>query len=228
MSEHALDKFLGDEAQEEEEKKFELLPAKQISKKIQKYNLEKTVIDLWVNDNLNFTEIAKSCNVELEIRKSVGDETPYSKVTPMNIKNYLDTVRDKLTCVEQDFFEQSIKGVKVVDKVKHLSALVKSAYERKQMIREMVVDSIEKDDKITALAALQQDRQNDQSIEGVVKTLSTLESKLKTYITVDTVKGVFMRVIDTIHNFEDIDWSDRQKLSAKIIHCIDFLQNDME
>lgn len=189
--------------------------------KVANCGLETLVLDLFINDNMKFSEIAQACNIELQLRKENGDDKEYPLVYASNISNYLDKMRSRLTEMKQDAFEQATKGVKIVDKIKHLSALVGSAYERKEQIRVFSQQAFELGDSEKFFNAVAADRQNDAQLAEVCKLLAALESKVSTFVTIDYVKSLANKIVDKILNYEEIETMHRERLVLGIHQCID-------
>lgn len=189
--------------------------------KVQKYKLEKLVLDSFIHDECGPTEIANRCNAEIEHRMvNLHDEYPYKKINPANISNYLSKIRDRITKMKQDAFEQITAGVGVIDKLKHLNALIFSAYERRQMIQNQMIESFEKGDKKYFFQAVTADKDNDKHLAEVMKAVSVLEGKLSTYVTIDFVIQIVQKIIDKIGTTESIDFMEREKLILAIYNLV--------
>lgn len=204
-----------------DDKSKALKPKPIVHNKIEQCKLEQIVLDAWINENASFSAIAEMCNTELQFRKENGDEYNYPKIYPGNIKNYVAKMSDRFTDMNQDAFEQAVKGVKVVDKAKHLSSLIRSAYERKQMIEEFMTDAYESQDRDGLMTTAESARKHESHILDVLKTLTVMEQKMSTYVTSDFIKSLILKISDIIAEYDGIDDSHKQMLLMKIMKVVD-------
>ncbi len=214
-----IDKIFGDNEEEVEE---ELPLVKHVQYKIQKYKLEEDLIYWYMHDDCTIKELVKRCNTELDDRKiNNGDKFPYQNITHSNVNNYLSKIRDKITMMRQDQFEQAIAGVGVIDKVRHLQGLVHSGYERGMLIKDRMIESFEKRDDRSFFAAVNAAKANDSQVADVLKSLAMLEGKLSTYVTVDYVKTLTGRIVDKIATDDHLDPMHKHNLILSVHQCID-------
>ena len=197
--------------------KKEVLPAlTRHQNKVEKFRLEEIVVDAYVNKNHTVPQVVKICNANLRKR---GIST---KINKTNIRNYIKKIKTKLAKADQDFFQEVIQDAGVVDKIKNLSALVKSGWHRRQAIMEDMEACFERGDRDGFQKAVRLDQQNDALMADIVTKLATLENKLQTTVTIEFVASLAQKMTDVVLGFDGIDGLAKEHLVVKMSKMIDF------
>ena len=198
-------------------KKLETLPAlTRHQNKIERFKLEEIVVDAYVNKNCTVAQVVKRCQADLTKRGVTV------KINKTNVRNYIKKIRNKLAKLDQDFFQEVIQDAGVVDKIKNLSALVKSGWHRRQAIVEDMEACFEKGDRDGFQKAVRLDQQNDALMADIVTKLATLESKLQTTVTIEFVASLAQKMTDVVLGYDDIDALAKEHLVVKMSKMIDF------
>lgn len=184
--------------------------------KVERFRLEELVVDAYINKNCTLGQIVRLCNADLEKRGVL------TKINKTNVRNYLTKIKTKLAKTDQDFFQDVIHDAGVVDKVKNLSALIKSGWKRRQAIIEDMEACFEKGDRDGFQKAVRLDQQNDALMADIVTKLATLESKLQTTVTIEFVASLAQKMTDVILGFDGIDGLAKERLVVKMSKMIDF------
>lgn len=190
---------------------------KRMRNKIERLKLEELVLKSFVTESKTIAEVTEDCNAELA-RRNLG----HIVVNTTNVKNYVEKIKDKITTVRQDFFEEAIRNAGVVDKVKHLSALIHSGYERRQAIRDDMMSAFESGDRDGFHKAVSNDMKNDGFIADTINKLAQIENKLQTCVTIEFVYSLAQRMTDVVMGYDGIQEMDRDNLIIRMSQVVDF------
>jgi hypothetical protein len=193
--------------------------------KIEKYNLEEVVFDLYWKVSKDQSEIADICNHRLEKRKEVlakhdqvASTFQYATITSYDVKAFLEkfaaTIQKNLSRKQRKMMERSL------DVIEELQSLAASCKETLDVWQARLKDEHTKDDLASMVRAgtmLQRERQQ---LSDIVQSLAQLTGKVKTYITIDALQQHVITMIQVIENDEDISQEKKIQIMDKLNQAV--------
>lgn len=194
--------------------------------KIEKYNLDDLVFDLYWKVSKDNTEIAEICNQRLQKRKEVlakhgqvASTFQFSTITSHDVKLFLEkfalTINKTFAKKQRQMMD---KALDVIDELQSLAANCKDTLE---VWYARLKDEYKKDDlnsMVRAGSMLQRERQQ---LADIVQSLAQLTGKVKTYITVDVLRQQVLSMVQVIEN-------DGELTQEKKIDLLDRLNQSLE